>query len=64
MKLLIVDDEIFAIQGIMQGVNWEVLDYDEVLQANSYARLWRCLLRSRLKWCCVILKCRMRAGWS
>lgn len=38
MKLLIVDDEIFAIQGIMQGVNWEVLDYDEVLQANSYAQ--------------------------
>lgn len=36
MKLLIVDDEIFAIQGIMNGVNWDVLDYDEVLQANSY----------------------------
>ena len=38
MRLLIVDDEIFAIQGIMDGVNWEVLDYEEVLQANSYAQ--------------------------
>lgn len=38
MRLLIVDDEIFAIQGIMDGVNWEVLEYEEVLQANSYAQ--------------------------
>lgn len=38
MKLLIVDDEIFAIQGIMDGVNWDVLDFEEVLQANSYAQ--------------------------
>lgn len=38
MKLLIVDDEVFAVQGIMDGVKWETLDYDEVLTANSYAQ--------------------------
>lgn len=38
MKLLVVDDEYFARQGIMDGVNWEVLDFDEVLQADSYTR--------------------------
>ncbi len=38
MRLLIVDDEIFAIEGIKAGVNWEVLDFSEVLTANSYAQ--------------------------
>lgn len=38
MKLLIVDDEIFAIQGILNGVNWESLDYGEISQACSYAQ--------------------------
>lgn len=38
MKLLVVDDEYFARQGIMDGVNWEVLEYDEVLQAASYTQ--------------------------
>ncbi len=36
MRLLIVDDEYFARQGIMDGVNWEVLAFEEVLQAGSY----------------------------
>ena len=36
MRLLIVDDEYFARQGIMDGVNWEVLEFEEVLQAGSY----------------------------
>lgn len=38
MRLLIVDDEMFSISGIMAGVNWDVLPFDEVLQANSYAQ--------------------------
>lgn len=38
MKLLIVDDEIFAIQGILDGVNWEVLGFEEILQAQSYGQ--------------------------
>lgn len=38
MKLLIVDDEIFAVQGILNGVNWDVLEYEEVLEANSYTQ--------------------------
>ena len=36
MRLLIADDEYFARQGIMDGVNWEVLEFEEVLQAGSY----------------------------
>lgn len=38
MKLLIVDDEIFAIQGILDGVNWGVLGFEEILQAQSYGQ--------------------------
>lgn len=49
MKLLIVDDEIFAIQGIMDGVNWDVLAYDEVLQANSYAQAVELLSRKAVE---------------
>ena len=38
MKLLIVDDEMWAIQGILDGVNWDKLGFDEVLTAYSYAQ--------------------------
>lgn len=38
MKLLIVDDEYFAVQGVLDGVNWELLAFDEVLTAYSYAQ--------------------------
>lgn len=36
MKLLIVDDEMFAVQGILDGVDWEQLSFDTVLKAYSY----------------------------
>lgn len=38
MKLLIVDDEFFAVSGVLEGVNWEVLNFKEVLQAYSYTQ--------------------------
>lgn len=38
MRLMIVDDEYFAIQGILDGVNWELLRFSEVLQAGSYTQ--------------------------
>ena len=36
MKLLIVDDEMFAVQGILDGVDWDKLSFDSVLKAYSY----------------------------
>lgn len=36
MRLMIVDDEFFARQGIIDGVNWDVLGFEEVFQAGSY----------------------------
>ena len=36
MNILIVDDEQLAIQGILDGVNWEQLGTDKVLTAGSY----------------------------
>ena len=36
MNILIVDDEPFAIQGMLDGVNWEALGFDKVLTAGSY----------------------------
>lgn len=38
MTLLIVDDEIYAIQGILDGIEWERLEFDRILTANSYAQ--------------------------
>lgn len=37
MNILIVDDEQLAVQGMLDGVNWDVLGFDKVLTANSYA---------------------------
>ena len=36
MNILIVDDEELAVQGILDGVNWEQLNFDKVLTARSY----------------------------
>lgn len=38
MKLLIVDDEILAIQGLLDDIPWDRLHYDTILTANSYAQ--------------------------
>lgn len=38
MNLLIVDDEIFAIQGILDSVNWKDLSFEKVMTANSYTQ--------------------------
>lgn len=38
MNLLIVDDEILAIQGLVDDIDWKKLDFDEVFTANSYAQ--------------------------
>ncbi|MBR5345870.1 MAG: AraC family transcriptional regulator [Clostridia bacterium] len=37
MNILIVDDEVLAVQGMLDGVNWEMLGFDHVLTAGSYA---------------------------
>lgn len=36
MNILIVDDEALAIQGMLDGVNWDVLGFDKVLTASGY----------------------------
>ena len=38
MNLLLVDDEIFVIQGILDSVRWEYFDLDHIFTANSYAQ--------------------------
>lgn len=38
MNLLIVDDEIYAIQGLLDSVEWGKLSFDRILTANSYAQ--------------------------
>ena len=48
MKLLVVDYEFFARQGIMDGVNWDVLPYDEVFQAASYTEAVEILTRNQI----------------
>ena len=36
MNILIVDDEQLVIQGMLDGINWDVLGFDRVLTAESY----------------------------
>ncbi len=36
MNLLIVDDEPWAVQGILDGISWEQLNFSKVLTAGSY----------------------------
>ena len=36
MNILIVDDEQLAIQGMLDGINWDLLGFDKVLTANGY----------------------------
>jgi len=36
VNVLIVDDEQLAVQGILDGVNWEQLNFNKVLTAGSY----------------------------
>lgn len=48
MNLLIVDDEIFAIQGILDGVKWENLSLDKVLTANSYSQAVNIFLDNKI----------------
>jgi Response regulator containing CheY-like receiver domain and AraC-type DNA-binding domain len=48
MNLLIVDDEIFAIQGILDGVNWEELSFDRVLTANSYSQAINIFMENKI----------------
>ena len=38
MNLLIVDDEIFVIQGLLDSVNWEQLGLDKIFIANNFAQ--------------------------
>lgn len=38
MKLLIVDDEVLAIQGLVDDIPWEELHFDEIFTATSYAQ--------------------------
>ena len=52
MNLLIVDDEILAIQGLVDDMDWKKLDFDEVFTANSYAQavILRCLFGVVWNW--------------
>lgn len=38
MNLMIVDDEVVAIQGLVDDVPWDRLNFEEILTANSYAQ--------------------------
>lgn len=37
MKILVVDDEYIAVEGVMNGVNWECLGFEQIFQAYSYS---------------------------
>lgn len=48
MNLLIVDDEIFAIQGILKDIDRKRLQFNEILTANSYAQAVNIFLNNKV----------------
>ena len=48
MNLLIVDDEILAIQGILDSVNWSELEFENVFTANSYSQALNLFVKERI----------------
>ena len=47
MKLLLVDDEIVTIRGILKGVDWEQASFEKVLTATDAAEAKELLLTER-----------------
>ncbi len=47
-NLLIVDDEVYAIRGVQEGVNWSRLDIEEIFTANSAKQAKQILLRQKI----------------
>lgn len=37
MKILIVDDEYIAVEGVLNGVNWDSLGFERIFHASCYA---------------------------
>lgn len=48
MNLLIVDDEVFAIQGILDGVDWDKLNFENIYTANSYAQALNIFVKEKV----------------
>ncbi len=48
MNLMIVDDEIFAIQGILDSVDWKKMQFDKILTANTYAQAINLFLQEKV----------------
>jgi len=48
MTLLIVDDEIYAIQGLLEDINQEWIGLDKILTANCYTQALNVFLENRI----------------
>jgi len=48
MNLLIVDDEVIAIQGILDSVDWRKLEFENVFTANSYAQALNLFVKEQI----------------
>ena len=48
MNLLIVDDELFAIQGILKDIDRDRLKFDEILTANSCSQAMNIFLKEKV----------------
>ena len=46
MNLLIVDDEVFAIQGLLDSINWDSLDFKNIFTASSYTQAINILMQN------------------
>lgn len=48
MNLLIVDDEIFSVQGILDSVDWTKVKFDKVLTANNFSQAMNIFLQEKI----------------
>lgn len=62
MKLLIVDDEIVALNALRKRVDWIEYGYTEVFCAQSAEEAREVLEKEKSICCSVMWRCRERAG--
>ncbi len=48
MNLLMVDDEVIAIQGILDSVDWDRMSFDRIFTANNYTQAINIVLQEKV----------------
>lgn len=62
INVLIVDDQINVVSGVMFGVHWDRLGISQIYKAYNAYEAKQVLLEKPVVSCCATLKCRWKMG--